>query len=261
MIASMPLATTAAADRINGWADSVTHGLIAKILDQPLPDTTRLFLANAIYFKGKWLDQFAKSATRDRDFMLVSGRTVRVPMMERVGDYQYRRVPGYQLLRMPYRGGRSALYVLLPDSGVTTAALEARLAREGWPGSFGKERRAEVRVVLPRFEARVSSSLDKPLRALGAALAYDCARADFSGMARRVSGNTLPLCIGKATQTVYMRVDEEGTEAAAITGIPMETVTSEPPPPIPFIVDRPFLFVLRDEVTGADLFIGRIARP
>ena len=100
------------------------------------------------------------------------------------------------------------------------------------------------------------------LKSLGIRSAFDCDYADFYGIAReRVGGLPAPLCIAKASQSVYLDVDEEGTEAAAVTGLPEVTVVSLPPPPIQFIVDRPFLFLLRDEQTGADLFVGTIRRP
>lgn len=104
--------------------------------------------------------------------------------------------------------------------------------------------------------------LGNPLETLGLRIAFDCNSADFGGMARAtVASQPIPFCIGKAMQKTYIDVDEEGTEAAAVTGLMMVTVTSAPPPPIQFIVNRPFLFVLRDEMTGTDLFVGRVARP
>lgn len=119
-----------------------------------------------------------------------------------------------------------------------------------------------MHVVLPRFHSEVTTDLGDPLVTLGLRIAFDCDSADFGGMARAtVASRPMPLCIGKAMQKAYIDVDEEGTEAAAVTGIGMLTASSLPPPPIEFIVDRPFLFVLRDEMTGADLFVGRIARP
>ena len=103
--------------------------------------------------------------------------------------------------------------------------------------------------------------LGDPLVTLGLRVAFDCNSSDFSGMARGTDASEMPLCIGKAVQKTYIDVDEEGTEAAAVTGLAVLTASSLPPPPIQFIVDRPFLFVLRDEVTGTDLFVGRIAHP
>jgi serpin B len=260
-VRAVPLATQHAVDEINRWVSAATRGKIRGILDEPLGGDAGLFIANAVYFKGKWIDQFDKTHTRERDFTLPSGRRVVVPAMERVGRYGYRRAAGYQVLRLPYRGGRTALYIVLPDSGTTVAALVDRLgAAAAWPETHGPADVRGVRVVLPRFKVERSMELDETLQAMGMRRAFDPARADFGALARpRSGGGAANLFVAAALQKVFVEVNEEGTEAAAVTGIAM--VTSAPPPPIPFVVDRSFLFLLRDEVTGADLFIGRVSDP
>lgn len=259
-VRAVPLATQQAVDQINRWVSTATRAKIAGLLDEPLGGNVGLFIANAVYFKGKWIDEFDKRDTRQREFTLSTGRRVSVAGMERVGRYGYRRGRGYQLLRLPYRGGRTALYVVLPDSGVTVAALVDRLGADGWPASLGPTDVNPVSVVLPRFRIERSTQLNATLQAMGMRRAFDPARADFGALARPRGGHgAVGLFVGKALQKVFVEVNEEGTEAAAATGIDM--LTSAPPPPIPFVVDRPFLFLLRDEVTGADLFIGRVADP
>jgi len=261
-VGTLRLAAPAAIVPINRWADSVTHGKIPSILVEPLPDTTVLFLANAVYFKGRWLDPFEKSATRPRDFTLGSGRRVRVPAMEQRGSFAYRREPGYQVVRLPYRGGRTALYVILPDSGVALGALERQFAARGWPGLLVARDKRDVHLVLPKLHVELALDLKPLLDTLGAGIALDCRRADFRDLAvASASNEVLSLCVGRAVQRVYLEVDEEGTEAAAVTGLAMMGFTAVPPPPLDFIVDRPFLFVLRDEQSGADLFVGSIRRP
>ena len=259
---TLPLASPRAVKAINHWADSVTHGKIATIVDQPIPDTTRLFIANAVYFKGKWLDPFEKSETRPGEFTLPSGKRITVPRMNRVAGIGYRRDSGYQSIRLPYRTGKVAMYIVLPDSGVTFDAVARRLAAGHWAPSAPLIDERPVHVVLPRFHSEVTTDLGDPLVTLGLRIAFDCHSADFTGMARAtIPTRPMPLCIGKALQKAYIDVNEEGTEAAAITGIGVITDSSAPPPLIEFIVNRPFLFVLRDEMTGTDLFVGRIARP
>ncbi|HEX3157498.1 MAG TPA: serpin family protein, partial [Gemmatimonadaceae bacterium] len=233
--------------------------------DEPLSREAALFLASSVYFKGKWLDPFEKSATRPRDFTLHTGQRVAVPMMERTGSMAYQREPGYQMVRLPYRGGRVALYVILPDSGAADSgvadALLQRFAEHGWPQSLGAAQMRDVHLMLPKLRAELTLDLRPLLVALGAGVALDCQRADFADLAvEREADRPVALCVGRAVQRVYLDLDEEGTEAAAITGLGM-TNSSYPPPPIPFLVDRPFLFVLRDESSGADLFVGRIQRP
>jgi serpin B len=260
-VRAVSLATQRGADEINRWVSTETRGKIDGVLDEPLGGNAVLFIANAVYFKGKWIDEFDKRDTRQRDFTLASGRRVGVPAMERVGHFGYRRAHGYQLLRLPYRGGRTALYVALPDSGITVAALVDRLDAERWPASLGPAEASRVRVVLPRFKVERSMELNETLQAMGMRRAFDPAGADFGALARPRGGHgAAGLFVERALQKVFVEVNEEGTEAAAVTGIVM-TLSAESGPRATFIVDRPFLFLLRDEVTGADLFIGRVADP
>ncbi|HEY9225406.1 MAG TPA: serpin family protein, partial [Gemmatimonadaceae bacterium] len=130
--ATLPLASEGAANAINAWADSVTHKKINKVLGEKLPDLTRLFIANAVYFKGKWLTEFQKSATTPGDFMLASGQRISVPRMDARMTVGYRRTPQFQIVRLPYRTGKTAMYVLLPDSGVTFDTLVARIRGGDW---------------------------------------------------------------------------------------------------------------------------------
>jgi serpin B len=261
-VGTLRLASPRAIDPINRWGDSVTHGKISRILGEPLPDSIVMFLANAVYFKGKWLDPFEKRVTSPHAFTIGSGRRITVPAMERTGWLGYRREPGYQMVRLPYRAGGAAMYVILPDSGTALGALERRFAERGWPSSLVERDKRDVHLILPRLHVEQTLGLVPLLDSLGAGVALDCKRADFQDLAvRRASGMPLTLCIGQAAQTVYLDVDEEGTEAAAVTGIGVVGTTSVPPPPLEFIVDRPFLFVLRDEHSGAELFVGSIRKP
>jgi serpin B len=259
--ASIPLATAEAMDAINHWADSVTHKKIKTILSEPLDQSARLLIANAVYFKGKWLDSFEKSATQSGDFTLPSGKRITVPRMTRVANVGYRRASGFQTIRLPYRTGKTAMYIVLPDAGVSFDAVVRRLNAGDWAPSAPLTDARRVHVVFPRFHAELTIELKDPLVKLGAEIAFDCERADFGAMVLLAPSLKRPgLCISGARQKVYIDVDEEGTEAAAVTAFDV-VLSSAPPPPIEFVVDRPFLFVLRDETTGADLFVGRIAHP
>jgi serine protease inhibitor len=261
-VRSLPLHGPSAVGVINEWADSVTHGKIPKVLSDRLPDTTRLYVANAVYFKGKWLDEFDKSQTRRRDFHLASGKTIHVDGMERTGHIGYRHGDGYQVVRLPYRGGRFAMYVVLPDSGTSVGAVEQTFAEHGSPPSLVQRDFREVHLVLPRLHVTATYDLKPALESVGIHRAFYCEVADFSGIVMdRGRQDAVLLCIGQAMQSVYLDVDEEGTEAVAITGFGMMVPTSAAPPPIEFIVDRPFFFLLRDEQTGADLFSGAIRHP
>jgi Serine protease inhibitor len=259
--ATLRLTSPDALATINRWADSATHHRIKGILEQPLGDGVTMFLANAVYFKGRWLHPFEREATRPRDFTLAGGGRIRVPTMELTDFVGYRRERNFQIARLPYRMGKTAMYLILPDSGVSPAALEHGFATSGWPAAPTDADARRVHVALPKVHVEMTTDLQRPIAARGGGIAFDCDRADFGDLAiDRRNGAPLPLCIGSAVQRVYLDVDEAGTEAAAVTGLEV-TVTSVPPRPVELIVDRPFLFVLRDEQSGADLFVGHIARP
>lgn len=259
-VGSIDLHSPHALTTINTWADSATHGRIKRLLTQPLADTTLLFIGNAVYFKGKWLTPFDTSRTRPRPSSLASGRTIQVPSMERTGTLRYARDSGYQMVRIPYTGDHVAMYVILPDTG-KVRILERRFAERGWPASLSAPASREVHLVLPRLHVEQETDLLPIIAQLGAGVALDCKRADFRGVAIDRAGHPpRQLCIGTAIQKVYLDVDEEGTEAAAITGIGMVTTTAARLP-VDFVVDRPFFILLRDESTGADLFVGSIRHP
>jgi serine protease inhibitor len=261
-IATLDFGTPQAAARINRWASDKTNGRITRMVeDGPLPGDLILYLMNAVYFKGRWQDEFVASQTRPMPFHAPGGRTVQRPMMQRTGEYGYLRGEGFQALRLPYRGGRFAMYVLLPDQASSVAALRGRLAPDAWAqwmGGFGAPR--EVRVVMPRYRVNVEAGLNRPLQAMGMADAFSQVRANFRSMLTEeylARGNAY---VSEARQKVFIEVNEEGTEAAAVTGIEVRT-TSAPPQPVSFVVDRPFILAVRDDQTGALLFIGQVNDP
>jgi serpin B len=256
-VQSVQLSSPAGVATVNRWVNQSTRGKIPRLLGAPLDSSIGMLVTNAVYFKGRWLDPFTKASTRARGFTLSSGRRVEVPMMARTGTLGYRRAPGYQMVRLPYRAGRAAMYIVLPDSGLTVEELAGRLDGEGWPPSLTHSSAQRVHLVLPKFRAELSADLTQDTRALGRGLAFD-STADFTGIASRRTAERM--WIGGIIQKVFVEIDEEGTEAAAVTGVLIPVRKGEITP-IPFVVDRPFLFVIRDEVSGADLFVGRIANP
>lgn len=261
-VAALDFRSPAAAARINRWVSDKTKGRITRMVeDGPIDADVILYLMNAVYFKGRWQDEFQASATRPMPFHAAGGRTVQRPMMQRTGDYRYLRADGFQALRLPYRGGRFAMYVLLPDQGSSVAALRGRLTPESWTdwmGRFGGGR--EVRVVMPKYRVNVESGLNRPLQALGMADAFSPTRANFGAMLTAEFLRQGNAYVSEAKQKVFIEVNEEGTEAAAVTGIEVRT-TSAPAEPVSFIVDRPFLLAIRDDTTGALLFIGQVNDP
>jgi serine protease inhibitor len=247
-------------DVINSWASEKTHGKITHIADGMMSPPPDLFLANAVYFKGKWEDPFDRGSTKDRAFHLRNGGQKQVPMMEKSRKFTYRRGSGYQAVRLPYEGWNLSMYVFLPDPGSGPEKLVGIMTGDKWervtrPGFEDRD----GTVVLPKFKLEYSVGLEKPLKALGMNVAFNpFGAADFSGISSR------SLYISAVQQLTFVEVNEEGTEAAAVTGmaVPMSS-GPEPPPPPPFkmIVDRPFLFLIADEPTGTILFMGLIFEP
>jgi len=245
-------------DIINAWASDKTHGKISRIADGMInPKYTQLLLANAVYFKGKWAEPFDAKETKDRPFHLRGGSQKNVPMMTQTKTFTYRHGTGYQAVRLPYQDENLAMYVFLPDPNSSPEKLLGIMNGDTWqrvtkPGFNEKE----GTVVLPKFRLEYSVELNQPLQSLGMKTAFDMDKADFSGIAPQ-------LFISHARQKTFVEVKEEGTEAAAVTGIAVEAGGMMMPPPNPFqmIVDRPFLFLIEDRQTGTILFMGVMFDP
>lgn len=258
-VAAMDFGAPGTVDAMNAWASRSTRGRIPTMVAAPLPDDLVLFLANAVYFKGRWEDEFRPGATRERPFETPGG-TVQHPLMHRMGEYGHLREDGFSAVRLPYRGRRFAMYVLLPDSGVPLAAVRARLTAEEWAGWMSGFESRDVQLALPRFLLRTEADLIPPLATMGMRDSFDERRARFTRMVDAsylARGNVY---VSRARQQVFIEVNEEGTEAAAVTSFGA-TVESAPEPPVPFIVDRPFLFAIRDDASAALLFVGQVVDP
>lgn len=276
-VRTLPLRSPLVVSLLNRWADSTTKGAIPKIRDKPFRDSVKVVLTNAVYFKGQWLEPFDSSLTQDRPFTTAAGEHITTPTMDRTAHLGYRRGSGYQVLRIPYTAGLTAMYIVLPDSGFHAPSLVGNLERTGWPVPYSRTESKEVHVRLPRLHIAQATDLRAAFTDLDMGILFDSARADFGGLVvprpnqpppcpPLSSGVHLDACtryrISDASQHVYLDVNERGTVAAAVTTIAFEVVTTAlAPPPIEFIVDRPFLFALRDERSGTLLFAGYIASP
>ncbi|HIJ64310.1 MAG TPA: serpin family protein [Candidatus Hydrogenedentes bacterium] len=250
-------AAEAARKTINGWVEDETRGKIADLIPPGVLDAmTRLVLTNAIYFKGTWAQEFEQANTRDEDFWATAERSVKTPMMHHTGQFGYFENEDMQALELPYEGEALAMVVLLPRRRDGLRALEQSLTAEAferWVNGLG---RTEVIVSLPKFKMTSEFSLKDTLTSMGMPLAFGM-RADFSGM----TGNT-ELFISAVIHKAYVDVNEEGTEAAAATGVVMQlkSVAVQPQPKV-FRADHPFVFVIRDNRTGSIVFAGRLADP
>ncbi len=248
--------TEAARQTINGWVEGKTNQRIKDLIAKGLlsPDV-RLVLTNAIYFKAAWAEAFRKEATKDEEFHLVGGKSAKVPMMHSSDYYRYLDGDGFHAIDLPYLGEQASMVVLVPKEVDGLAAVEAKLTAAALDGWMGKMNHEMVSLGLPRFKTECEFQLKPQLVSLGMKDAFEYPAADFTGMSE-----TKELFIGLVIHKSFVEVNEEGTEAAAATAVMMEA-GGMPPEPVPFTIDRPFLFLIRDAKTGAILFLGRILDP
>jgi len=244
---------------INDWVATKTKDKIKDLIPKgAIVPLTRLVLTNAIYFKAGWMHQFNKRATKDAAFWTSADKSVNVPTMHQTQTFGYSETDTYQLLSMPYVGYKT-MTILLPKKRDGLAALEKELTWKNIHLMLRPKQHPKVTVSLPKFKFTSSFQLADTLKAMGMKDAFsDKGAADFSGMT-----GTRDLYISKVIHKAFVDVNEEGTEAAAATAVVMNRVTSalRPEPPKIFNADHPFLFVIRDNTTGAILFMGRVVKP
>jgi len=248
----------AALRTINAWALENTRGRIPTILTEPNPDR-RLVLTNAIYFKGKWTDPFTANSTRDGQFRTASGENVPARLMRQITHARYIENRTFQAADFDYDSGAFALAVFLPRQVDGITAFENALTGEQlthWMAELGGADPERLDVTLPKVEMNASYDLVTDLQAMGMRRAFTGA-ADFSGITQQEA-----LAISAVIHKTFLAIDEEGTEAAAVTAIDMVATSAHmdpPPPPVEFKADRPFFIVLHHKPSGARLFMGRIS--
>ncbi|HKV55183.1 MAG TPA: serpin family protein [Candidatus Binataceae bacterium] len=246
-----------AVGKINHWASRKTHGRITSILD-PNP-SFRFVVTDAVYFKGRWVAPFDKKQTQPQHFYPADGRTVDVPMMRREGEYSYFDDANLQAIEMFYGNTRFAMYIFLPRKPYTLAELMKSLDQHRWSELTAKLEGGEQKgtIAIPRFELRWGGTLNDDLKAIGMGVAFD-SDADFS----RAHLPPPPLVIDEVVQKTFMKVDEEGTEAAAVSAVAVGLMaTMGGPRPFEMIVDHPFFCAIVERQTGAILFAGAITDP
>ncbi|HET7565066.1 MAG TPA: serpin family protein [Gemmatimonadaceae bacterium] len=239
-------------ETINSWVTQSTNGKIDQIVDA-IPRDMMLYLINAIYFKGTWSSQFDKAKTHPAPFHLADGSTQQVQMMTQEDTFPAVLTPEYSAAELPYGGGAYTMVVVVPQGSTTVDDLITTLDTPAWQSLLGGLTTRSGNVSIPRFELTWDDSLNAPLAALGMGIAFDAFRADFSGISK--GGG---LYISGVRQKTYVKVDEDGTVAAAATSVGM-VPTSLPPALIN--ADRPFLFAIRERLSGTILFVGKMMKP
>lgn len=244
---------------INRWVEDQTNQRIKDLLPQGSLDTyTRLVLANAIYFKADWMNPFEASKTNPGPFHKLDGSQVDTPMMvyKHPAGLRYYQADGLQAVELSYVGGTVSMLILVPDSG-NFDQVQSTLDAAQLDSVLSGLQDATVNLVLPKFQFAADYRMADTLKAMGMPDAFNVNKADFSGM-----DGERDLYIGGVFHKAFVAVDEKGTEAAAATGIVMEAASALiNPSVVNLVVDRPFIFLIRHNPTGAILFMGRVMDP
>lgn len=252
-VTELDFAAPGAVGTINNWVSDNTKGKIKRIIDSLRPDDL-MFLINAIYFKGNWQQQFDPANTSEQTFYLADGSTKQHALMSRRGEYAYYENDSFQAVSLPYGEGRLSMYIFLPRSQSNLAAFQEQLTTQNWEEWLKFFSRRSGVVELPRFKLEYEVGLNEALMALGMESMFNPSQADFSAMS---DGKVV---VDAVKHKTFVEVNEEGTEAAAVTSVGIR-MTSLEPPPFQMRVDRPFFSVIRDNETGTLLFMGSIVEP
>jgi serine protease inhibitor len=243
-------------DEVNSWVSKETNGKIDKILES-IDSHNVMFLINAIYFKGGWVDEFDAALTQQADFTTADGSVVKVDIMSREGGYSYYGDEAVQVIRLPYGRDKIAMYVFLPAEGSSLESFVSGLTRDSLETYLGRLTNVEIELQLPKLKLEYGKTdLKDALTALGMGIAFDSGSADFGRIA-----DVRPehLYLAFVDHKAMIEVNEEGTEAAAATNVGISLTSL--PVMAAFIVNRPYMFIIRDDRSGTILFSGLITDP
>lgn len=244
---------------INAWASENTQGKIPRVISEIDP-LTLMILMNAIYFKGSWSTPFDKTQTEPRDFKTATGQTVQTPMMRHYGKFRYLRSSEdqFQAVALPYGKEKTVqMYVFLPDPESNPAALLKKLEPSRLNEWLTQMRSQDGEVVLPRFKLEYEVALNEPLKALGMKQAFEAQKANFSHLI-----DSEQAFISQVKQNSFVEVNEEGTEAAAVTTVVVGATSVQlPQEPFSFVADHPFIYLIYDQTTRSILFMGVLNSP
>jgi serpin B len=249
-------AVESARKTINAWVEQQTKDKIQELLQpRTLGPTTVLVLTNAIYFKGLWESPFPRRNTESSPFHVTAGESAQVEMMSQTGRFPHWDEGTFQVIAIPYRGGSLSMVILLPKAVDGLAQLERALSRSNLETYLAKLSPQRVRLSLPKFRLTEQVELAKVLAQMGMPLAFTPGKADFSGMTA-----SRDLAISAVVHKAFVEVDEAGTEAAAATAVAIARAAVVQAPPVVFRADHPFFFLIRNNLSGSILFVGRLHR-
>lgn len=240
---------------INDWVANKTHDKIDKILDK-ITGQQIMFLINAIYFKGIWQSEFDKKNTVKKDFYLENGSTVKTDFMQQENSVLFSSNEIFQAVQLPYGQGNYTMYVFLPQSGKSLQDITENLGKESWKNWDENFVEKNVDIELPKFKFEYELTMNEVLTDMGMGIAFTRDVADFTGINRGGGLN-----IDYVKHKSFIEVNEEGTEAAAVTVVAIEFTSVGGTSKVPFYVNRPFLFTITEKSTGAVLFMGTVKNP
>jgi serpin B len=244
----------ASKDIINEWVNTNTKGKIKYIIDNIEPESV-MFLINAIYFKGNWTYKFDSTKTKDEKFYLINGSNKNCRMMNQKSYLSYSQNSEFDAVDLPYGNKNYSMTIFLPSSNKNINDFINELTDDNyrlWLSSFKSD---SVNIFMPKYKIEYKLSLNEALKNLGMAIAFESGKADFTGMSELGKG----IFISEVKHKTFILVDEEGTEAAAVTSV--EMVYESFPAEIIIKFNRPFVFVIREKNSGAIVFIGKIVEP
>jgi serpin B len=244
---------------VNNWVEEKTEQKIRDLLAPgSVREDTALVLVNAVYFKASWLTPFREADTSPERFESPQG-AYETLTMKKTETLSYYEGASFHAIKMPYRRGAFSMTILLPYEGSSLDDLEPALSYDLFRAIEDAPQKKSVEVWLPKFKVESLFSLNDAIRALGVEDAFIPGKADFSGM-----NGARDLFISEAVHKAFVEVEEKGTEAAAATAIGMRATSAplfDAEEPLPFHVDRPFVYLISDEISGAILFMGKVVNP
>jgi serine protease inhibitor len=239
---------------INAWVAQETAGKITRIVEEVSPT---LLLVNVLYFKGAWTKPFDKVMTRELPFNLPNGKQKLVPLMDQWNNYRYFRGKNFQAISLPYGDKEKiSMKIFLPDQNSSLKEFLRELNADNWQQWQANFQPSRGSILLPRFKLEYTTNLAEPLTALGMGVAFDEQQADFTNLCPRSGAY-----ISQVLHKTFAEVNEEGTEAAAVTVVEMREGGFDATKNFTMVVDRPFFVAIEDSETGALLFMGAIFEP
>lgn len=257
------LSSNAARKDINDWVEKHTHSLIKNFLTKNLEATTQMVLCNTVYFKGEWKHKFDEPQTRKRTFSLEDGTTKEVEMMQgKEWNLPYFQSEDAQGVILKYRDGSMGLVALKPENGKTVREMYENLTQQKLEALLDDAKETLVNIRLPKFEIEMDVKLNESLKQMGLQKVFDENMANLTGIG--VSQTEYPLFVGSVRQKAIVKLDEEGTEAAAVTAVMLESASeekSDTKKPIDVYFDEPFLYMIMDLESKTPVFIGIVDEP